>query len=421
MQGKSFITYNDALKNRAPSAFSTMVKPVGSLCNLNCTYCYYLDKAPSIYNNREPLMSPELLEEYIKQYIRLNEIPEVTFVWHGGEPLLAGIDYYRKAVSLQQKYSGDKAVVNSLQTNGLLLTDEWCRFFRENHFLIGISIDGPREIHDSFRINRASMPSFDRVMKAITLLHQHGVEFNTLSVVSSASEGHGVDVYRFLKSIGSRFMQFMPAVEHTISDPKAGNRIISHPGVSNSELTSWSVSAMGYGRFLTDIFDEWIKTDVGEYFVQTFDMTLAQWVGVKPGLCIYSETCGDALIVEHNGDVYSCDHFVYPEYKLGNILEDDLATLFRSPRQFAFGINKRNSLPGYCLRCRYYFACRGECPKHRFLKTDKGEAGLNALCEGFKHYYSHVEPYMEYMKKMLLQKKPPSLVMQWATTNGKPR
>lgn len=414
MANKNYITFNDALKSGAPSAFSSMIKPIGSSCNLNCAYCYYLDKAPSIYWNNQPVMSYEILEEYIRQYIEGNEVPEVTFVWHGGEPLMAGLEFYRKAVEFQKKYASGKTVINSLQTNGTLMNAEWARFFHDNRFLVGISIDGPKDIHDAYRVNKAGKPSFDSVISAIQLMKQYGVEYNALSVVTNMSEGRGAEVYKFLKSLGTWFMQFLPVVEHVIINEENERPVMTTPGTEGSAMAPWSVSGPGYGEFMTDIFDEWIVRDVGTYFVQAFDMTLAQWVGVKPGLCVYSETCGDALIVEHNGDVYSCDHFVYPEFKLGNILETDLLALYRSPKQFQFGLNKRNTLPRYCQRCKYYFACRGECPKHRFLKTETGEYGLNALCEGFKHYYKHVEPYMVYMSTLLSQKKSPALVTPWA-------
>lgn len=414
MPSKSYITYTDALKTQAPAAFSSMFKPIGSTCNLECTYCYYIDKTQTVYNNIPPSKSLEILEEYTRQYIDANEVPEVTFTWHGGEPLLAGLDYFRKAMEFQRRHSGGKKIINSLQTNGMLLNADWCRFFHDNRFLIGVSIDGPRDIHDAYRVNKAGRPTFDKVMDGINQMAQFRVEYNTLSVVNRMSEGRGAEVYQFLKSIGSRFMQFLPVVEHVLPANGNGRPVIVKPGTEGSVMASWSVSSPGYGHFMTDIFDVWVLSDVGTYFVQAFDMTLAQWVGAKPGLCIYSETCGDALVVEHNGDVYSCDHFVYPEFKLGNILEDELTDLYRSQKQFDFGIKKRNNLPSQCRRCEYYFACRGECPKHRFLKTKNGEENLNALCEGFKHYYFHVAPYMEHMKNLLFNKKAPALVMDWA-------
>jgi uncharacterized protein len=413
MSEKRYITLNDAIKSSAPAAFSSMIKPVGASCNLSCSYCYYLDKA-EYYSGKMNVMSAAILEKYIKQYIDGNMIPEITFVWHGGEPLLAGIDFYKKAVVLQKKYAGGKKIVNTIQTNGLLLNAEWCRFFHDNSFLVGLSVDGPEDIQDAYRKNRSGAPSFGKVIQGVALLHQYKVEFNTLSVVTNLSEGRGREIYLFLKSLGSRYMQFLPVVEYLSESSKRSGRVIVKPGTGDSSAAPWNVSATGYGRFLTDIFDEWVVTDVGHYFVQAFDMALAQWAGVRPGLCVYCETCGDALAVEHNGDVYSCDHFVYPEFRLGNLAETDMSELYRSIRQFEFGVNKRNSLPAYCLRCKYHFACRGECPKHRFINTPSGEPGLNALCEGFKQYYAHIEPYMLYMSNLLMQKQPPALVMPWA-------
>lgn len=411
---KNTLSFGDAIKSASPPAFSTMVKPVGSLCNLDCTYCYYLDKADTIYTGQKQVMTLEILEEYIRQYISAADIPEISFVWHGGEPLLAGLSFYESAVTLQKKYAGGKTIINSIQTNGTLMTADWCRFFHDNRFLVGISIDGPRDIHDAGRVNRAGAPTFSKVIEAVNLMIRHKVEYNTLSVVSNHGEGRGGEIYRFLKSLGSRYMQFMPAFEHVIHYQGSERPVIVRPGTHGSTMAPWSVSAIGYGKFLTDIFDYWVLRDVGTYFVQAFDMTLAQWAGAKPGLCIYADTCGDALAVEYNGDVYSCDHFVYPDFRLGNIMESGLREMYQSPFQFGFGVNKRNLLPRKCHRCKYFFACRGECPKHRFLKTENDEDNLNALCEGFMHYYAHVEPYMDEMKRLLLLKKSPSLVMDWA-------
>ncbi len=414
MSRKQSLTFADALKRGRPTAFATMVKPIGSACNLDCHYCYYLDKA-DLYGGVQPVMSPELLEEYTRQYIESNDVPLVTFVWHGGEPLLAGVDYYRRAMEFQKKYAGDKTIENTLQTNGILLDEEWCRFFADNKFLIGISIDGPRDIHDAYRRNKGDQPTFDRVMRGVELMARMGVEYNTLSVVNNLSEGRGAEIYRFMKSIGSRFMQVLPAVEHVVDVPGSPRGAIVNPGrVANSHLAPWSVSSKGFGQFLCDVFDEWVIADVGSYFVQMFDVALAQWVGVPPGLCSFSESCGEALIVEHNGDVYSCDHFVYPEYKVGNIAEDDLRTLFKSRPQFKFGVDKRNLLPGQCLRCAYYFACRGECPKHRFEVAANGEKGLNTLCEAYKMFFAHVDPYMRQMAALLSEGQPASLVIPWA-------
>lgn len=412
MSRKPSLTFSDALKHTRSAAFSTMVKPIGSACNLDCHYCYYIGKA-DLYNHHQPKMSYELLEEYIRQYIEMNTAPVVTFVWHGGEPLLAGIDYYRKALEFQKKYAGEKRIENSLQTNGLLVNEDWCSFFKDNNFLIGISIDGPEDIHDAYRRTRGNQPSFAKVINAIELMSRQKVEYNTLSVVNNLSEGRGVETYRFLKSIGSHFMQFLPAVEHAIISEN-GREIIVPPNTEGAKITSWSVSPKGFGQFLCSIFDEWVISDVGEYFVQLFDAALAQWVGVPPGLCSLSETCGDALVVEHNGDVYSCDHFVYSQYKLGNIMEVDLLTMLKSKGQFKFGLDKRNNLPKECLRCRYYFACRGECPKHRFDVSKNGEKNMNALCEAYKIFFNHVEPYMKYMAELLSQRRSPTLVIPWA-------
>jgi uncharacterized protein len=358
-------------------------------------------------------MSYELLEEYIRQYIEMNTAPVVTFIWHGGEPLLAGMDYYKKALELQKKYAGEKKIENSLQTNGLLVNEEWCNFFRDNNFLIGISIDGPEDIHDAYRRTRGNQPSFKKVMNAIELMSRQKVEYNTLSVVNNLSEGRGVEAYRFLKSIGSHFMQLLPAVEYAVTSEN-GREVIVPPNTEGAKITNWSVSPKGFGQFLCSIFDEWVISDVGEYFVQLFDATLAQWVGVPPGLCSLSETCGDALAVEHNGDVYSCDHFVYSQYKLGNIMEVDLLTMLKSKEQFKFGLDKRNNLPRECLRCQYYFACRGECPKHRFDVSKNGEKNMNVLCEGYKMFFNYVEPYMKYMAELLSQRRSPALVIPWA-------
>ena len=409
---KKSITFAEALKRGRPAAFSTMVKPAGSLCNMDCAYCYYIGKA-ELYDNRQPVMSEELLEEYIKQYIEANDVPAVTFLWHGGEPLTAGIGYFRKAMEFQHKYAGGKEIDNTLQTNGLLINEEWARFFRENNFLTGISIDGPKDIHDACRMDKGGKPTFDRVMKGLELLAKHGVEYNTLSVVNATSEGRGKDVYRFLKAAGSRYMQFLPAVEYVVTSEEGREAIVA-PGTAGSHRAQWSVSAKGYGEFLNDIFDDWVISDVGAYFVQMFDVALAQWYGAPPGLCSFSDSCGDALVVEHNGDVYSCDHFVYPGYRLGNIKNTHLKTLFESKEQFNFGLDKRNTLPDECLKCRWYFACKGECPKHRFDTPEGGGAKMNALCEGFRIFFRHADPYMKYMCSLLDTGRAPAMVIPWA-------
>lgn len=389
------ITLNDAVRLSGPASFNVMIKPAGSLCNLNCKYCYYLDKA-DIYGGREPVMSEAMLETVVREYIAANDVPEVTFNWHGGEPLVLGLDFYRKAMALEQKYADGKKINNTIQTNGVLLNAEWADFFREHGFLVGISIDGPREIHDRYRKDKGGAPTFEKVMHGVELLRNAGVEFNTMSTVNKASEGHGAEVYRFLKTLGTRYFQFMPVVEHV----KDG--CIVDPSEEGSKIAPWSISDIAFGHFLCDIFDEWFHGDVGRYFVGQFDAALACWCGVPPGICVFSETCGGNAILEHNGDLYPCDHFVYPKYRLGNISETPIREMMASDAQVRFGINKRNTLPSTCRKCQWFFACHGECPKHRFTRTEKGETGLNSLCSGYKIFFSHISPYMDFMKRQLL-------------------
>lgn len=392
------MTLNDAVRITGPVSFNIMLKPAGSRCNLSCSYCYYLDKA-DIYGGREPVMTEQMLETLVREYIRANDVPEVTFNWHGGEPLILGMDFYRKALSFEKKYGEGKKINNTIQTNGILLDDAWAHFFRENDFLVGISIDGPREIHDRYRKDRGGAPTFDKVMRGIGLLRDTGVEFNTMSTVNRASEGKGLEVYRFLKSLGTRFFQFMPVVEHV----KDG-RIVD-PREEGAEIAPWSVGAEAFGQFLCDIFDEWFRGDVGRYFVGQFDAALASWCGVPPGICVFSDTCGGNAVLEHNGDLYPCDHFVYPAYRLGNIAEKSIREMMGSEAQIRFGIGKRTSLPSDCRKCRWLFACHGECPKHRFDRTEKGETGLNSLCGGYRLFFSHIAPYMEFMKRDLLSRR----------------
>lgn len=408
------LTLDDALRISGPVAFNVMLKPAGSLCNLDCRYCYYLDKS-EIYGGREPRMSEQMLESVVREYIRANDVDRVSFNWHGGEPLILGLDFYRKAIEFEKKYADGKTVQNTLQTNGTLLSREWAEFFRKNGFLIGISIDGPQDIHDSFRRDKGGAPTFSRVIEGISLLHTGGVEFNTMSTVNSRSEGRGLEVYQFLKSLGSRFMQFMPVVEHVKyplrpdgrADRKARPFIVD-PSEPDAYLAPWSVDSLAFGQFLIDIFDSWVRSDIGRYFVNVFDSALANWCGVLPGTCSYAQTCGGNAVIEHNGDLYSCDHFVYPRYRLGNVLQDDIRKMMTSESQLKFGIDKRNDLPSKCLRCEYLFACNGECPKHRFSRTDSGDTGLSALCVGYYKFYRHVAPYMERMKTLLSEHRPPA-------------
>lgn len=417
---KDTFLFEDYHKLTGPMAFNMMIKPAGSLCNLDCAYCYYLDKA-EIYGGREPVMSDEMLEVVVREYIQANDVPDVTFNWHGGEPLVLGLDFYRKAVALQKKYADGKNVYNTLQTNGTLVTDDFASFFRDNQFLIGISLDGPQDIHDKFRKDKGGAPTFEKVIRGLEKLYRHGVEYNTMSTINKASEGRGLEVYRFLKSVGSRYMQFMPVVEHVKYPVDANGKVIRHarpyivdPSTDGAQIARWSVSATEFGKFMCDIFDYWVRNDVGQYFVGLFDATLANYCGVLPGTCAYAQTCGNNVVIEHNGDVYPCDHFVYPKYKLGNISESSVRSIMEKSEMLRFGLDKRNGLPARCLNCRYAFACTGECPKHRFSRTESGDTGLNALCGGYYHFYEHTEPYMRKMKELLEQEMPPAMVMPWA-------
>ena len=397
-------SYEDIVKRNERRGFTSMVKPVGSLCNMRCKYCYYLDKA-ALYDYRQPLMSYELLERYIRANIEGNNSPVIAFAWHGGEPLLAGKEFFRKAVALEQKYAEGRTVENSIQTNGLFLDDEWCAIFRDNNFLVGVSIDGPEHIHDAHRVDAGGQPTFARVMKGIERLYRNRVEYNTLTTVNIHSEGRGAEVYNFLRGI-SVFMQFLPVAE-LLCDGR-----IQSPEAQKADIAPWSVSAKGFGEFMCDVFDIWVKKDVGRRYVQLFDATLALMVGVQPSVCSLCETCGSGLTVEHNGDVYCCDHFVYPEYKIGNIHTDRLADLAYCDRQFEFGVAKRALLPRECRHCKYYNLCHGECPKHRFIDDNRGEYGKNYLCEGYKHFYDHTAQAMERMKELILAGKPAADIMQ---------
>ena len=405
MDHKDTLTLQDAVRITGPQAFNIMIKPAGSLCNLRCRYCYYLDKA-DIYGGKEPRMTYEMLETFIREYIAANDVPEVLFNWHGGEPLLMGLDFYRKAIQLQKKYASGKRIRNALQTNATLVTAEWAAFFRENGFLIGVSLDGPKDVHDCYRAGKGGGSTSERVVKGIAELYKAGVDYNIMATVNRKSEGRGLEIYQFLKGAGTRFIQFMPVLEHV-----KGGRIVS-PDEEGSQIAPWSVSAEGFGRFLCDIFDYWVRHDVGSVFINQFDSTLAMWCGEQPGTCTFAQTCGGNSVIEHNGDLYPCDHFVYEDYRIGNVLETDLRTLMASEKQIRFGIDKRNGLPKKCVTCRWYFACHGECPKHRFNRTDSGEPGLNALCDGYNMFFSHVAPYMERMKQLLSEGRPPADIMR---------
>ena len=420
MNLKDTLFLGDAVRIAGPQAFNIMLKPAGSLCNLDCHYCYYLDKA-EIYGGHEPRMSEQMLEKTVKEYIAANDVNEVTFNWHGGEPLVLGLDFYLKAMEFEAKYADGKIIHNTIQTNGTLITPQWAEFFRSHNFLVGISIDGPKDIHDKYRKDKGGQPTFDKVIKGLYELRRAGVEFNTMTTVSRAGEGRGLEVYQFLKYIGGRYMQFMPVLEHVKYPTDANGRLLKKarpfivdPHEEGARLAPWSVSSTGFGRYMCDIFDWWVRNDVGRYFVNLFDATLANWCSQQPGTCVYADTCGGNSVIEHNGDLYPCDHFVYPKYRLGNISEKSIREMMNSAEQLRFGIDKRNGLPGKCLNCKYLCLCHGECPKHRFNRTDTGETGLCALCEGYYMFYRHTEPYMLKMKEFLDAKTSPAMVMPWA-------
>ena len=391
-----------------------MAKPVGPMCNMDCEYCYYLEKS-ELYAGRKSLkMSEDLLERYINEYINCQTAPSVLFTWHGGEALMRGIDFYRKAIRLQQQYGRGREIANSIQTNGLLLNDEWCRFFKDNNFLVGISIDGPERIHDRYRKDFGGHGTFRRVMRGIELLRKHNVEFNTLSVINDYNENYPVEIYRFFKEIGSRYMQFTPIVERLGSRDDGLELLTADDNPEDTEIASWSVTPKGYGNFYIRMFNEWVRRDVGQYYVQLFDATLACMFGEQPGVCLYAKTCGHALAMEHNGDVYACDHFVYPEYLRGNIMLHPLTGITLSKEQIRFGNDKRDLLPHQCRECQYLSLCNGECPKNRIATTSDGEYGLNYLCEGLKMYFDHVNPYMQFMANELRHERPPANIMQSA-------
>ncbi|MFI5377737.1 MAG: anaerobic sulfatase maturase [Tepidisphaerales bacterium] len=460
----------------SPPGFHIMTKPIGPICNLDCKYCFYLEKEKLYPGKSSWRMSDEVLEAYIRQYIEAQRIPEINFAWQGGEPTLLGVGFFRKVVELQAKYANGKRIHNAFQTNGTLLDDEWGEFLAANKFLIGLSIDGPREIHDCYRVDKKGQPTFDQVMRGRGFLAKHGVEFNALCVVNRANSQHPLETYNFLKSEVSEFMQFIPLVErsgdtsaasaltggiprptstpnppvrapaaltspqfdlaeppvlqkteHGVSLPIIGvggrDRSPSGPSPvhdggfgeatppSNSPVTPWSVQPQAYGEFLCRIFDHWVRHDVGRVFVQLFDVQLGIWMGMPSSLCVFAETCGDAMAVEHNGDLYSCDHYVYPRYHLGNVLQGNLREMVDSPAQRKFGRDKRDLLPKFCQECDVRFACNGECPKHRFMRAPDGEFGLNYLCPAYKKFFHHVDPFMTRMGQLLQNGHPAAAIM----------
>ncbi|MDD6209568.1 MAG: anaerobic sulfatase-maturation protein [Bacteroidales bacterium] len=389
-----------------------MLKPIGAACNLACEYCYYMEKSTLYGNEKNSFMSEALLEKFTAEYLQSQMQQQVLFTWHGGEPLMRPIGFYKKALEIQRKYANGRQIDNCIQTNGTLLTDEWCRFFKENNFLVGISIDGPQEFHDEFRRNRQGLPSFHKVMRGINLLKKHGIDYNAMAVVNDFNVEYPLDFYHFFKEMDCHYIQFTPIVERIYKHENGLE--LTLPEEKNGELAAFSVGAEEWGNFLCAIFDEWVKSDVGNFFVQLFDATLANWAGEQPGVCTLARTCGNAGVMEFNGDLYSCDHFVFPEYRLGNLYNESLAGMMYSERQLKFGTDKRDKLPGQCRECEFLFACNGECPKNRFIATKSGEPGLNYLCKGYKKFFEHVAPFMDFMKNELQHQRPPANVMEWA-------
>lgn len=390
-----------------PDAFHLLAKPTGAICNLDCAYCFFLDKEV-FYPGSKFRMSDDVLERYVRQLIESHRTDQVNFAWQGGEPTLMGLDFYRRAVELAEKYRRPgMAFLHTMQTNGTLLDDEWCAFFKQHDFLIGISIDGPRELHDIYRVDKGGRPTFDKVMRGLRLLQEHGVEYNVLTTVNRVNADYPLEVYRFLRDeAGAAWMQFIPVVERINED----GLTLYQQGTLVSER---SVHSDQFGRFLSTIFDEWVRNDVGAVYVQTFEAALRNWLGMDTsGMCVFNETCGAGLAIEHNGDLYSCDHFVEPDYLLGNINEQHMIELVGSPSQIKFGQDKRDALPQYCLDCDVRFACHGECPKNRFINTPDGKPGLNYLCAGFKHFFHHADFAMKLMAGLIRRGRDAREVMQ---------
>ncbi|MBN2006315.1 MAG: anaerobic sulfatase maturase [Anaerolineae bacterium] len=398
---------NKEIKSPHPRAFHVMTKPHGPICNLNCGYCYYLPKT-ALYPGSDFRMSDAVLESFTRQYIEAQQVPEVVFGWQGGEPLLMGQEFFARAIALQEKYRRPgMRILNTIQTNGVLINDDWAEFLHKHNFLVGLSLDGPRAMHDAYRVDKDGHPTWERVMRGLERLQQHHVELNILCTVHRANAPHPLEVYRFLRDVATDggdmvgFIQFIPIVRR---DNATGNQ-------EGSAVTSHSVTGEAYGEFLTGVFDEWVRHDVGRVFVQIFDVALAAWMGERPGLCVFEATCGLGLALEHNGDLYACDHFVEPHYQLGNIMETPLVEMAASERQRQFGEAKRETLNPACLECTVRFVCNGGCPKNRILDTKPGEPPLNTLCAGYRAFFEHIRHPMQMMTEELHQHHPPANVM----------
>lgn len=411
----------------AHSGIHLMAKPIGPLCNLDCGYCFYLEKE-SLFPPRERFrMSYAVLQAYVQRYLQANTAPEVEFTWQGGEPTLMGLEFFEHAVALQKQFGSGRTIRNTLQTNGTLLDDAWAAFFQREGFLLGVSLDGPPALNDLSRPDKQGRSSYADTVRGLRCLQRHGVDFNVLVTVSSANVAHPLEIYDHLQALGARYIQFNPVVERqpltqekviglhfavppALSRPPATPRPVA--AAPHTLVTAQTVDALAYGRFLTAIFDVWVARDVGRVYVMNFEWALQSWCQLPPTACIFSQRCGKAAIVEHDGGVYSCDHFMYPEYRLGNLASDDLASMLNSPAQRAFGDAKETTLPGACQRCEFRFACHGECPKNRFIASADGEPGLNYLCAGYKHYFHHITPAMNTMASLLARGRPADAVMR---------
>ena len=375
-----------------------MTKPAGAHCNLACDYCYYLEKQKLYQNGEKHVMSDQLTEVFVREYIQSQFGREVNFTWHGGEPMIRPLSYYKKVVRWQRQYAEGKTILNCLQTNGTLLTPEWCRFLHDEGWLVGISIDGPQNMHDAYRMKRNGAPTWEKVMQGIEMLDRYEVEWNAMAVVNDITAARPLEFYRFFRDeLECRYLQFTPVVER-IHRHQDGRHLAHVMDGEEYAVAPFSVTPEAWGEFLCTMFDEWYRNDVGEMFVQTFEATLANWAGVTPGVCSLSDWCGHAAVMEHNGDIYCCDHFVFPEYYLGNIRNRGILDMLNSEKQMAFADMKTKGLPAQCHKCQWQFACHGECPRNRFVKTKEGEPGLNYLCEGYRRYFEHVAPYMEELK-----------------------
>jgi len=399
------------LPRDAPPSFHVLAKPTGAVCNLDCKYCFFLSKE-LLYPGSRFRMADDLLETYLRQLLESHRAPEVTVAWQGGEPTLMGLEFFKRSVAYAEKHRRpDQHVQHTIQTNGTRLDDAWGAFFREHHFLVGLSVDGPKQMHDAYRVTKGGEGTFDQVMRGLDVLKNHHVDFNILCTVHAANQDHPLEVYRFFRDeLGAEFIQFIPIVERVTDAlrPLADAGWSARPGgarplytVQGDQVTERSVGAEQYGRFLITVFDEWVRRDVGKVFVQHFDAALASWVGVPPAVCVFRETCGGALALEHNGDLYACDHFVEPGYRLGNITETHMIDLVVSPAQRKFGQDKRDTLPRYCRECDVRFACHGECPRNRFILTPGGEPGLNYLCAGYKAFFHHIDRPMKLMAELV--------------------